>query len=65
MEILLFEDTYLNSNPKIVSSIMSKIKNNDGYCPCNQPYEDIKDTECPCRKYRETHDCCCTLYIKK
>lgn len=65
MEFKLFEDTILNSNEKILKKIISRIEKNDGYCPCYQEGVEKEDTKCPCKHYTDTHDCHCTLYLKK
>lgn len=67
MEIkkLEFEDTMQNPSVTTVGKIIKLIVKNDGYCPCSQPNAAKEDTKCPCKHYRETHDCCCTLYVKK
>jgi len=61
----LFEGTKLNPNTKIATKISWAIIRNNGYCPCNQEYNDIEETKCPCLKYRTTGDCCCNLYVKE
>ena len=65
MNYLLFEDTTLNPNNKIVNAINNRLVKNDGYCPCYQENTPKEDTKCPCSRYYETHYCCCTLYVKK
>ena len=34
---------------------------NDGYCPCQ--VEKNEDTKCPCKMFRESHECVCELYV--
>lgn len=65
IEQLLFDDTILNPKEKVVAAIKNRIIKNDGYCPCDQGDVAIEDTLCPCKKYRESHYCCCSLYIEK
>lgn len=65
MEILIFDDTQLNPNEKVKNAILKRVEINDGYCPCNQGDTPKEDTKCPCKKYREEHYCCCTLYVKR
>lgn len=64
MEILVKEGWYLNTNDKVVNSILRRCKENDGYCPCHQdaPKE---DTKCPCKSYLDQDKCHCGLYKKK
>jgi hypothetical protein len=54
----------LNRNDKFVKSIINRIQLNDGYCPCDQGDTPKEDTKCPCKKYRQTLECCCNLYQK-
>lgn len=62
---MIFEDTQLNPNEKVVNAIKKRLELNNGYCPCDQGETPKEDTQCPCKKYVETHYCCCTLYTKK
>ena len=62
---MIFEDTKLNPNERVVNAIKKRLQLNNGYCPCNQGETPIEDTLCPCKQYRENHYCCCTLYVKK
>lgn len=64
-EQLLFDDTQLNTNQKIVNAIRKRLVITEGYCPCDQGETPKEDTKCPCKKYREEHYCCCQLYIPK
>lgn len=50
----------INSNEKIVNSIIKGINRNNGDCPCNNNSLELK---CPCSNYRLHNKCCCTLYI--
>lgn len=55
----------LNDNKELVSLIKSKLKHNDGYCPCKLFKNE--DTKCPCKEFREqecTGECHCGLYRK-
>lgn len=63
MEVLEFEDTYLNPNEKIRDKILERIKKNEGHCPC--VVQEGKNTICPCITYKESHNCHCNLYLKK
>lgn len=65
MEFKLFEDTMLNTNKKVFNAVLKRIEKNDGYCPCYQENVDKEDTKCPCKHYIDTHNCHCTLYLKK
>lgn len=53
----------LNPDKNFVSELRSKIKENDGYCPCVLLKTD--DTKCPCKVFRDTKECHCGLYINK
>ena len=50
-----------NPDSEFVRNLKKRIKANNGYCPCQ--IEKTADTKCPCREFRETHYCCCGLYI--
>ena len=54
-----------NDDKELVMEIKSKLKENDGYCPCR--IEQTPDTKCMCKEFREqtnTGTCHCGLYIK-
>ena len=51
----------LNPNPKIVESIVKRIKLNNGECPC---HNESVDKHCPCTDYRENYNCHGGLYKK-
>ena len=50
-----------NDDKELVMEIKSKLKENDGYCPC-QPSK-TKDTICPCKYMRKYSTCRCGLYV--
>ena len=52
----------LNPNDKIVNSILKRVENNSGECPC---HNNSSDKNCPCSDYRDNDICHCGLYIKK
>jgi len=55
----------LNPDTETVKDIRKRLKDNNGYCPCNL----IKnpDTKCMCKDFREQESgmCHCGLYIKE
>lgn len=51
-----------NPDPEFQKSFKKKLNKNGGYCPCK--FEKIEDNKCPCKEFRETKECECTLYIK-
>lgn len=51
----------LNSNDKIVNSILKRIEQNKGECPCTN---DSVSKHCPCSNYLEHDICHCSLYVK-
>lgn len=51
----------LNTNDKVVNSILNRIERNNGECPCHNTGV---DKHCPCSDYRENDVCHCSLYIK-
>lgn len=55
----------LNTNKEIVDDIKSKLKENDGYCPCSIIKSD--DTKCMCKEFREQDfgECHCGLFVKE
>ena len=61
IEILIKEGWILNSNDKIVNSILKRVEENNGLCPCQN---DSEDKHCPCSNYRVLDHCCCGLYKK-
>jgi ferredoxin-thioredoxin reductase catalytic subunit len=52
----------INPDTEHVKQIREELKNNGGFCPCMIIQTD--DTKCPCKKFREEQECCCSLYIK-
>ena len=59
--ILRKEGWILNPNDKVVNSILSRVEENNGLCPCQN---DSEDKHCPCSNYRVLDHCCCGLYKK-
>ena len=56
----------LNDNFELVQEIKQKIKENDGYCPCQ--IEKSSETKCICKNFKEQKElgeCHCGLYIKE
>lgn len=56
---------YFNSNNNYVQTMLKKIKDNDGYCPCSLVKDE--DTKCMCKEFREQKEdgyCHCKLYYK-
>jgi ferredoxin-thioredoxin reductase catalytic subunit len=47
-----------------VSAMLTAIKNNGGYCPCQ--LQKTPDTKCMCKEFREQEKghCHCGLYVK-
>lgn len=54
----------VNEDKELVSNIRTKLKENDGYCPCSIIKND--DTKCMCKEFREQEsgECHCGLYVK-
>ena len=55
----------LNPDAEIVQMIRLKLKENDGYCPCQ--LEKTPDTKCMCKEFREQDfegECHCGRYCK-
>ena len=48
-----------------VNTILTALKQNDGYCPCR--IEKTPDTKCVCKEFREQESgyCHCGLYYKE
>lgn len=53
----------LNPDTEIVRTVLERLKENDGYCPCQVERSD--DTKCPCRMVRERGECVCCLYVRR
>ena len=56
----------LNDDFELVQEIKQKIKENDGYCPCQ--IEKSSETKCICKNFKEQKElgeCHCGLYIKE
>jgi ferredoxin-thioredoxin reductase catalytic subunit len=49
---------------ELVNDIRTRLKANDGYCPCAS--KKTPDTKCMCKAFREQDEgeCHCGLYIK-
>jgi ferredoxin-thioredoxin reductase catalytic subunit len=52
----------VNPDSEHVFTIIEKIYNNDGYCPCMPMKNDA--TKCPCRYMRKMKACRCGLYVR-
>lgn len=54
----------LNPDSSVVKEIREKIKDNDGYCPCQ--IGKTEDTKCICKSFKEQESgyCHCGLYFK-
>lgn len=54
----------INPDKQVSEYILSKIKENGGYCPCK--LEKNEDNKCMCKEFREQKGgvCHCGLYIK-
>ena len=54
----------INSDKKHVENIKTKLRENNGYCPCSLVKNE--DTKCMCKAFREMEEgeCHCGLYIK-
>jgi dUTP pyrophosphatase len=53
----------LNPDKNHVNMIRQQLKENDGYCPCSIIQDE--STKCPCKKFREQKECCCSLYVQQ
>lgn len=56
---------HFNSDNNYVQTILKKIKDNGGYCPCSLLKDE--DTKCMCKDFREQKEdgyCHCRLYYK-
>lgn len=65
IQIFRKEGWMLNPNDKVVNSILQRVEQNGGECPCPNPGKTFEDRCCPCKEYRENNCCHCTLYVKK
>lgn len=55
-----------NPDDEFVKEMLTKIKENDGYCPCK--LERSSDTKCMCKEFRDQVTegyCHCGLYYKE
>jgi ferredoxin-thioredoxin reductase catalytic subunit len=55
----------LNKNESTVRQVMAAVVRNGGYCPCKPEHKGEQDYLCPCKTYRTTEECCCSLYVKE
>jgi ferredoxin-thioredoxin reductase catalytic subunit len=55
----------VSDNKELVNEIRTKLKENNGYCPCSLIKSE--DTKCMCKEFREQDigECHCGLYIKE
>jgi ferredoxin-thioredoxin reductase catalytic subunit len=55
----------VSDNKELVDEIRTKLKENNGYCPCSLIKSE--DTKCMCKEFREQDigECHCGLYIKE
>lgn len=57
----------INQDKELVEEIRTKLKENDGYCPCRLTKDDT--TKCMCKEFRdqikrgEAGECHCGLYV--
>lgn len=54
-----------NPDKEYAKQVRTKLKENDGYCPCR--LEKTEDTKCMCKEFKEMEEgmCHCGLYIKE
>ena len=50
----------LTDDKTVIGNILTGLKKKGGYCPCKTGKED--ENLCPCKEYRDTGYCHCTLY---
>ena len=56
----------VNSDTELVTAIRTKLKENDGYCPCR--IDKVPENKCMCKEFieqTELGECHCGLYIKE
>ena len=56
----------VNSDKQLVETIRTKLKENDGYCPCR--IDKIPENKCMCKEFveqTELGECHCGLYVKE
>lgn len=55
----------LNPDKEYVEEVRTRLKDNDGYCPCQ--IDRTPDTKCMCKDFRDMKEgmCHCGLYIKE
>lgn len=61
METIAYK-TVKNPDVDFVKNLKKRIKQNNGFCPCQM--EKTQDTKCPCKIFKETGECLCGLYIR-
>ena len=49
-----------NSNNRTVDTILRKLRERDGFCPCGG---NTKSMKCPCKMMREYNNCRCKLFV--
>ena len=55
----------VNTDAELVEKIRTRLKENDGYCPCR--LEKTLDSKCMCKEFieqKEEGECHCGLYVK-
>lgn len=55
----------INPNTEIFNEVSKKVKENNGYCPCQIVKNE--DTKCICKEFREQQvegECHCGMYVK-
>ena len=52
----------LNPDEEERKRVITRIKANNGYCPCR--FERTPDTKCHCKEFKETGECICGLFVK-
>lgn len=54
----------VTEDKELEKEVRTKLKENDGYCPCKLLH--TPDTKCMCKEFREQEEgeCHCGLYVK-
>lgn len=60
IEILRKDGFTLNTNDKVVNTLLKMLERNEGKCPCTG--NTSEDLHCPCSNYRLNNKCTCGLY---
>lgn len=63
--LIPIEGTKLNPDTEYVKKMIDSLSKTEGYCPCIPRRLWNDDTKCQCKKYRETLECGCLLYVKE